>query len=67
MENGNEVLKIMLTCLAGAGVAFVYLLCKLINVGENERKAKMKIKNINHDTKNERIFKDKDIIRISIQ
>jgi len=49
MENGNEILKIMLICLAGAGVAFVYLLCKLINIGENERKAKMKTGKKNED------------------
>lgn len=55
MENGNEILKIILTCLAGIGIAFIYLCCRMTNIGESERKAKMKIKNTNHDTKNKRI------------
>ena len=44
MENGNEVLTIMLISLSGAGIIFVFLLCKMMNIGESERKAKVKEK-----------------------
>lgn len=54
MENGNEVLQMIVGGLALFGVFVIYVFCRAMNVGSSERKAMRTSKKSCHGTKAKR-------------